>query len=322
MNCQDAREWLPALTSGTIGLTEWALVEAHLRRCPECRGALEDLLQPVRVGEPVAVLAELRGRVGRLLSALRSLPASTVAGVAAECRLHFARAAHLGRRLLLLVTLSRARTAQTGAALVGRCRLHIARAVRPRHRLPVLLALPRARIARVAAAVVAGCRLHVARAVRVGRRVRSRPFVPPSRATQAIGLALVAAFALYQPGIRSARTALPDAVEQPSPSLVSTPPPEQVRRAPGKPAVAHVVGRLSVKDRSVTERDLTALLVRTGGTELGRRQDLRTTVVDAVVPQSGYSEFTHGLARIGSWQVEAERSPLPTGVHVTIRVGE
>ncbi|HUK62634.1 MAG TPA: hypothetical protein VLV15_04850, partial [Dongiaceae bacterium] len=89
-----------------------------------------------------------------------------------------------------------------------------------------------------------------------------------------------------------------------------------------KPPAVHVIGRLSVKDRTATERDLAALLVQTGGTQLGRRQDVRTTVVDAVVPQSVYQEFTHGLSRIGSWQIEAERSPLPKGVHVSIRVGE
>jgi hypothetical protein len=43
--------------------------------------------------------------------------------------------------------------------------------------------------------------------------------------------------------------------------------------------------------------------------------------VDAVVPQSGYEEFTRGLTRIGSWRIEAERSPLPEDVHLTIRVG-
>lgn len=38
MNCQDAREELPALVRpGGMGLTEWALVVAHLRQCGDCR---------------------------------------------------------------------------------------------------------------------------------------------------------------------------------------------------------------------------------------------------------------------------------------------
>jgi hypothetical protein len=29
MNCEDARRWLSALVGGQIGLTDWALLEAH-----------------------------------------------------------------------------------------------------------------------------------------------------------------------------------------------------------------------------------------------------------------------------------------------------
>ena len=35
-----------------------------------------------------------------------------------------------------------------------------------------------------------------------------------------------------------------------------------------------------------------------------------------------YNEFGDGLARIGSWQLEAARFPLPDAVHMTIRVNE
>ena len=85
--------------------------------------------------------------------------------------------------------------------------------------------------------------------------------------------------------------------------------------------LAHVAGQLSVKNRSAAEQDLTELLARTGGTLMGTDQDGAVMFVDAVVTQSGYEEFLRGLARIGSWRVEAERSPLPEDVHVTIRVG-
>jgi hypothetical protein len=85
--------------------------------------------------------------------------------------------------------------------------------------------------------------------------------------------------------------------------------------------MAHVAGRLSVKDRSVIESHLIALLARTGGTLVGTDRDGPVMFVDAVVPQAGYEEFTRGLTRIGSWRVEAERSPLPEDIHLTIRVG-
>jgi len=35
-----------------------------------------------------------------------------------------------------------------------------------------------------------------------------------------------------------------------------------------------------------------------------------------------YNEFGDGLARIGSWQLQAARFPLPDAVHMTIRVNE
>ena len=59
-----------------------------------------------------------------------------------------------------------------------------------------------------------------------------------------------------------------------------------------------------------------------GGTELGRSQRVRFTAVEVLVPQTRYGEFADGLARIGSWRLEAERVPLPEAVHMTIRLNE
>lgn len=102
------------------------------------------------------------------------------------------------------------------------------------------------------------------------------------------------------------------------------------REAPALPApvpervapVMDVVGRLAAKDRTAAERDFTALLSGVGGTELGRHHRVTFTAVEVVVPQSRYGEFARGLARLGSWQLEAARSPLPDAVHMTIRVTE
>lgn len=87
-------------------------------------------------------------------------------------------------------------------------------------------------------------------------------------------------------------------------------------------SATHVVGRLSAKDPSAAERDVTALLTDVGGTKLGRSHRVSFTAVEVVVPQSRYKEFADGLARIGSWRLEAARFPLPDAVHMTIRVSE
>jgi hypothetical protein len=106
---------------------------------------------------------------------------------------------------------------------------------------------------------------------------------------------------------------------------------EPVRRVASSPptllseppvSASHVVGRLSAKNPRTAARDFIALLADVGGTELGRSHRVRFTAVEVVVPQSRYNEFADGLARIGSWRLEAARFPLPDAVHMTIRVSE
>jgi hypothetical protein len=99
-------------------------------------------------------------------------------------------------------------------------------------------------------------------------------------------------------------------------AALPAPVPEHVASA------THVVGRLAARDRTAAERDFTVLLEGVGGTELGRHHRVTFTAVAVVVPQSRYDEFARGLARLGSWQLEAARSPLPDAVHMTIRMGE
>jgi phospholipid transport system substrate-binding protein len=81
-----------------------------------------------------------------------------------------------------------------------------------------------------------------------------------------------------------------------------------------------VVWRLLVKSRSLAERDIASLLARAGGTTLSRQRGPTITVVKGVVPQSKYGNFAAGLCGIGSWQLEAERSPLPNPLHVTVKL--
>jgi hypothetical protein len=59
-----------------------------------------------------------------------------------------------------------------------------------------------------------------------------------------------------------------------------------------------------------------------GVTELGRSHRVTFTAIEVIVPQSRYDEFVGGLARIGSWRLEAARLPLPDAVHMTIRMSD
>ncbi|HET9854048.1 MAG TPA: zf-HC2 domain-containing protein [Methylomirabilota bacterium] len=83
---------------------------------------------------------------------------------------------------------------------------------------------------------------------------------------------------------------------------------------------ADVVARVAVKDRDAAERELTALIARLDGSVTQRRREDEATVVEAVIPQPRYAEFSDGVARIGAWQVEAERRELPAQVHVILRL--
>jgi hypothetical protein len=88
------------------------------------------------------------------------------------------------------------------------------------------------------------------------------------------------------------------------------------RAAPSADAVAGI----AVRDRDAAERDLAELIARVGGRETGRRREEEATIVEAVVPQPRYAEFTQSLARLGAWRVEAERPDLPAQVHVILRL--
>jgi hypothetical protein len=103
---------------------------------------------------------------------------------------------------------------------------------------------------------------------------------------------------------------------------------DSTRAAPSSPRLAakraqpsaDVVARVAVKDRDAAEGELTALVARVGGSVTQRRREDEATVVEAVIPQPRYAEFSESLARIGTWRVEAERPDLPAQVRVILRL--
>jgi len=97
---------------------------------------------------------------------------------------------------------------------------------------------------------------------------------------------------------------------------------ETTTAPPSRRGMVDVVGRLQVKSRTDAERDLTALFARAGGTAVNRQRGPSGTVLEAGVPQANYVKFSQGITRIGSWRVEAERSPLPPIVQVSVRLAE
>jgi hypothetical protein len=290
MNCDDAREMLAAFTSRTIGLTERALIEAHLRGCGACR----DLSRPPalagrpRVPGDVATRVRVRDLGGRLRRRL-PFPLARVAWLA------------------LLAT----------AALYA---LHARPGPEPDARREpvqaVALAPPPAQ-PDVESPAPAAIDPGESPTPEIGRSAESEPGGPRESDRGAPPESPAPRLTSLQPP----EPRRPESVKLPraAPPRVEAASPEPVQRR--VPPMAHVAGRLSVKDRTVIERDLIALLQRAGGTLVGTGQDGAILFVDAVVPQSGYEEFTRGLTRIGSWRIEAERSPLPEDVHLTIRVG-
>jgi len=318
MNCADARE-RTAAGSGTIGLTELALVEAHLRPCVECRSfsSPRPTLSPP---EPAVSLALVETARAGALDVVPSLRAR-VGGLRARLRATLSMTLPPPVRLMWLGLLA------TLAIYAGHSAPH-QRAESPIDAGDevVLAAVP----AESPAPVDANLDMESATSSTIDRSTADQS---ESSALPEIESGVPSAPVSVErpePEMRRAAASPPPAsvtIQKPEPARTQPPVTKRVETASPEPAprrvppLAHVAGQLSGKNRSVAERDLTDLLAQTGGTVVGTDQDGDIVFVDAVVPQSGYEEFTRGLTRIGSWRVEAERSPLPENVHVTIRVG-
>jgi hypothetical protein len=212
------------------------------------------------------------------------------AGALAAVRHGSIQVAHAGAALRSGGSRAGTRVAQAGVVMIESSHAQLARAAHLRFRVPALPSIP---IPGAKAILAAG----VAMAMVVLLTLHEFVPVPSPRATS-----------------ESAGPAVTSPPETRSVAAVATPPPK------ARPSRPHVVGRLTVKDRSASERELAELLARTGGAQVGGRHEVTTTIVDAIVPSAGYREFVRGLAGIGSWHVEAERSPLPRAVRMIIRM--
>jgi len=409
MKCRDAREGFSVLRDGGTSLTEWALVEAHLRQCMECRreARLQQEAAAPRVTPRRALLDSLGKamevtrtgvtRSATLMVRLRPLPTlalkpapRAIARVIQAAGLGVGHSTDLIARLRAVLAAALGLIGRAGAGVIQAIGRAVGQSLDLIARLRAVLAAALGLTARavIGAIHVIGhgitslvdwiTRLSASLAIRFRSSVAqlcSLLAIPLKTSVRAAGVALVLAFMLYTlqwtPGPRQhvRSTAAPGPEVEPTQMVSFSPPPPvapsvepnsvvpaapqidgprqspsrdsasasrrvsaraAAREAPAFPApvpehvasATHVVGRLAARDRTAAERDFTVLLEGVGGTELGRHHRVTFTAVAVVVPQSRYDEFARGLARLGSWQLEAARSPLPDAVHMTIRMGE
>lgn len=294
MQCADAQAWFAAVVDGRVALTERALVEAHLRRCPECRHEEARLQQRVaqRPIRPMVAAAGLWAhRIASRMQAAHLAVARSLVGIAG---LRF-------RAVLLLTASGRALAAATEAVRLAAGSVKSA-AIRSRPSVQATAAV-------LALALFALSRSN-------GPQLNSGPAVPAFQSPGTTQLwALLAARVWSTPVVPPSRPVpIPEAVREMS-----------FRTAPAhRPggASSRVIGQLATTSRKAAEPHFTALLGRVSGTELGRRHRPTFTAVEVIVPRARYQDFVHGLARIGSWRLDAARFPLPDAVHMTIRVRE
>lgn len=331
LSCKDTRQWFAAVLTGNTGLTEWMLVEAHLRHCGDCRQERARLQQArLRTGSTavaawVVLRARLRGQVAQVLGPgiglvhdlttrlgallMTDCVASTAMAhqslraardVTVACRHCITRVSQLVRRraspAVPLKTVLRALTVILGFALAAYPLQGTSRSQQP--------AWP-------TTSPTAGV-----------ERTPAEPFLPP----------VVAAVDADSAPPRGPRIEdLPRSRLRPAPLSpqrafvreVAGDPPALSASVPAHPAWSvDIVGRLSAKSRTTAERDVVALLAEVGGTEVGRQREAKLTTIEVVMPWSAHDDFLRGLVRIGTWQLEAARSPLRDTVHATVRVTE
>lgn len=354
LSCNDARQLFPAVLSGNSGLTEWALVEAHLRQCAGCRqehARLQRVRVARRAASPRRLLTPFRSATGVARTSQTALAAQ------AE-RLY---ALLVGRLLDLRVQLRSRMTsgfalgARTWVRVVSATARGINRCVALGVRERTSLATRLRSWARAVRDAMAACRHRVTRAS-LPARLHRPPAVRLNTVLPVVIVILGCALAAYTlPGTpRSPQSARPmtsstAGVERTPAGLFLPPavPPGDdgasgsrspqltffreivggdsapAASVPARPAPSiDIVGRLSARNRTTAEREVVALLAGVGGTELSRERGATITTIHVLMPQSAHADFLRGLIRIGSWQLEAARSPLRDTVHATVRVTE
>jgi len=353
MTCDETRDTLSAYLDEALGPDERSLVAAHLEGCPECRRELEALRGTVALLQRVAPPRAPVGFVDRVVAAARPRPwyrrAADAVLLPLSVKLPLEATAVVMVGLLAVYLFERSPELPRAAREVAP-RQEAAAPAKEKAVEPLADRAPRSPAPSTPAPAEAPAR---AAGERDRADARSSQEVSPQITTSppAVSAPAPPAAPAPPPAVSgpSAAAPPPEAKDQ---AKSETAPSENVagaarREAEGRPRApaarstgdssraapssgklaarrvlpsADVVARVAVKDRDAAERELTALIARLGGSVTQRRREDETTVVEAVIPQPRYAEFSESVARIGAWQVEAERADLPAQIHVILRL--
>ena len=321
-----------------IGVTRPAALLVPLRAFPTAALTLTPRASAAMiqaVGRGIGQSLDLIARLHAVLAAALALAARPVGGVIRAIGRGIGHSADLIARLRAVLGAALTLTPRASAAVIQAIGRGITRSVAwiARLAIPLKTSVRAAGVVLVLAFVLStlqwtpGPRPHVRSTAAPGPRVEPTQIVsflplPPVAPSVEPNRVVPAAPQIDGPRQSPSRTSVSAKPRVPARAAAretpALPAPVPERVAP----VTHVVGRLAAKDRTAAERDFTALLAGVGGSELGRQHRGAFTAVEVVVPQSRYNDFARGLTRLGSWQLEAARSPLPDAVHMTIRVSE
>jgi len=343
MTCHDTRESLSAFLDAALAPDERREVEAHVDGCAECRRELERLQQTVALLHRVEPARAPVGFVDRVAAAARPLPwyrrAAAAVFLPLSVKLPVEATALVMVALLAVYVFERTPALQEaareqaprqepGAQLADESRQFEPSVRRP---APTQSAPP-------ARSTAPEPRSQDRRDPSTYRD-DSRPPVPVPAPAAPVPAEPPPAAAPPPVAATPPPAAKPEAPSETTVGRGARPETESrqesvgraadsVRAAPAAPRLAakraqppaDVIARVAVKDRDAAEHELTRLIARVGGTATQRRREDDTTVLEALIPQARYAEFSQGLAQIGTWQVEAERGDLPAQVRVILRL--
>ena len=338
MTCEEARESLSAYLDEALAPDERSLVDGHLEGCVECRRELEALRGTVALLQRVEPARAPVGFVDRVVAAARPRPwyrrVADAVFLPLSIKLPLEATAVVMVGLLAVYLFERTpelrqavrevapRPEPAAPAKEKPVELLADKATRPPAPAAPAPAEPPARAAGERDRADAPRSQEVNPQITASPPAASAP-APPAAAAPPPG-AKPEAKTEAAPSENVAGAARPEAERQ----KALQPSADSARAAPSSAGLAakravppvDVVARVAVKDRDAAELELAALIARVGGSVTERRHEDEATVVEAVIPQPRYAEFSASLARIGPWRVEAERPDLPAQVRVILRL--
>ena len=344
MNYHETRDWLSPYVDEALSADERARIDAHLQDCTECRGELDRFRQTLTLLQQLDRPRAPVGFVDRVLAQARPLPWYR----RWLARVFLPLPVKLPIEAAALVMLS------IGAVYLFQRTPELRQAAR--EETPQATVRPETRTSPPPASSPEGFRARSAERApqaepesdkpKPQRKVAgAKPPLPssePVRPSESVPAPSVQAEAKKEEqaagSVAAPRSADLRAPAAPSPASPPAQNRSDVSKERAQDAVspllrpsgaaksalgtAIVAGRLAVKDREAAEQALSDLLSRLKATELSRRRDSAGLVVEVLVSKDAYPELTQGLARIGSWTLEAEPAELPAQVPMRLRLLE